>query len=257
MTRARSRSASSASSWHPDRAEVGRRRRVASRPTTRRPSTARPALRDRLVPETTRTLVSTVVALVTGPVVVLLRRARSASTTAPCPWRRASSWVVLAGVSCTLTCVAFAGRRGPELERALLRARPDGRGRVRTLLLGGGSTAWSVQFAVMALLVGFALAQGVAWAAAPALTVLGVAVIVVSWVAVLVSHSVHYARRDVAAGDGLGFAFPGEGPRAYADYVYLAAGVSTTFSTADVTVLDSSRAGWSRPTPSSRSRSTP
>ncbi|MGO3485504.1 MAG: DUF1345 domain-containing protein, partial [Cellulosimicrobium funkei] len=129
-------------------------------------------------------------------------------------------------------------RRGPELERALLRAHPDGRGRVRTLLLGGGSTAWSVQFAVMALLVGFALAQGVAWAAAPALTVLGVAVIVVSWVAVLVSHSVHYARRDVAAGDGLGFAFPGEGPRAYADYVYLAAGVSTTFSTADVTVLD-------------------
>jgi uncharacterized membrane protein len=206
---------------------------------TRRPSTARPALRDRLVPETTRTLVSTVVALVTGPVVVLLAGGPLGLDDRTVPVAAGLLvWVVLAGLSCTLTCVAFAGRRGPELERALLRAHPDGRGRVRTLLLGGGSTAWSVQFAVMALLVGFALAQGVAWAAAPALTVLGVAVIVVSWVAVLVSHSVHYARRDVAAGDGLGFAFPGEGPRAYADYVYLAAGVSTTFSTADVTVLD-------------------
>ncbi|MGO1203671.1 DUF1345 domain-containing protein [Cellulosimicrobium funkei] len=206
---------------------------------TRRPSTARPALRDRLVPETTRTLVSTVVALVTGPVVVLLAEGPLGLDDRTVPVAAGLLvWVVLAGLSCTLTCVAFAGRRGPELERALLRAHPDGRGRVRTLLLGGGSTAWSVQFAVMALLVGFALAQGVAWAAAPALTVLGVAVIVVSWVAVLVSHSVHYARRDVAAGDGLGFAFPGEGPRAYADYVYLAAGVSTTFSTADVTVLD-------------------
>ncbi|MBE9928203.1 DUF1345 domain-containing protein [Cellulosimicrobium cellulans] len=207
---------------------------------TRRPSTARPALRDRLVPESTRTLVSTVVALVTGPVVVLLAEGPLGLDDRTVPVAAGLLvWVVLAGLSCTLTCVAFAGRRGPELERALLRAHPDGRGRVRTLLLGGGSTAWSVQFAVMALLVGFALAQGVAWAAAPALTVLGVAVIVVSWVAVLVSHSVHYARRDVAAGDGLGFAFPGEGPRAYADYVYLAAGVSTTFSTADVTVLDS------------------
>ncbi|MFF8344965.1 DUF1345 domain-containing protein [Cellulosimicrobium funkei] len=207
---------------------------------TRRPSTARPALRDRLVPETTRTLVSTVVALVTGPVVVLLAEGPLGLDDRTVPVAAGLLvWVVLAGLSCTLTCVAFAGRRGPDLERALLRAHPDGRGRVRTLLLGGGSTAWSVQFAVMALLVGFALAQGVAWAAAPALTVLGVAVIVVSWVAVLVSHTVHYARRDVAAGDGLGFAFPGEGPRAYADYVYLAAGVSTTFSTADVTVLDS------------------
>lgn len=206
---------------------------------TRRPSTARPALRDRLVPESTRTLVSTVVALVTGPVVVLLAEDPLGLDDRTVPVAAGLLvWVVLAGLSCALTCVAFAGRRGPELERALLRAHPDGRGRVRRLLLGGGSTAWSVQFAVMALLVGFALAQGVAWAAAPALTVLGVAVIVVSWVAVLVSHTVHYARRDVAAGDGLGFAFPGEGPRAYADYVYLAAGVSTTFSTADVTVLD-------------------
>ncbi|WP_353707755.1 DUF1345 domain-containing protein [Cellulosimicrobium sp. ES-005] len=205
---------------------------------SRRPASTRPALRDRLVPESVRSLTSTGVALVLGPLAVVLavRPLGLDDGTAPVA-AGLLVWVVLSGLYCVLTCVAFAGRRGPALERALVAAHPDGRGRVGTWLLGGGSAAWSVQFALMALLVGFVLAQGVAWAAVPAITVLGVAVIVVSWVTVLVSYSVHYARRDVAAGDG-GFAFPGQGPRAFADYVYLAAGVSTTFSTADVTVLD-------------------
>ncbi|MFD4994242.1 DUF1345 domain-containing protein [Cellulosimicrobium cellulans] len=205
---------------------------------SRRPSSPRTALRDRLVPESVRSLTSTGVALVLGPLAVVLvaRPLGLDDGTAPVA-AGLLVWVVLSGLYCVLTCVAFAGRRGPALERALVAAHPEGRGRARTWLLGGGSAAWSVQFALMALLVGFVLAQGVAWAAVPVITVLGVTVIVVSWVTVLVSYSVHYARRDVAAGDG-GFTFPGQGPRAFADYVYLAAGVSTTFSTADVTVLD-------------------
>ena len=197
-------------------------------------------LRDRLVPESVRSLTSTGVALASGPLaVVLAARPLGLDGGTAAVAAGLLVWVVLSGLYCVLTCVAFAGRRGPALERALVAAHPEDRGRARTWLLGGGSAAWSVQFALMALLVGFVLAQGVAWAAAPAITVLGVAVIVVSWVTVLVSYSVHYARRDVAAGaDDGGFAFPGRGPRAFADYVYLAAGVSTTFSTADVTVLD-------------------
>jgi len=196
-------------------------------------------VRDRLVPEGVRAVTSTVVALVVAPLVVVLTAGPLGLAPDGVPVAAGLlAWAVLSGLYCTLTCVAFAGRRGRALERALLDAHPDGRGRARRLLLGGGSAAWSVQFAVMALLVGVALAQGSAWAAVPGMTVLGVAVIVASWVTVLVSYTVHYARRDVAAGGAGGFGFPGDGPRAFADYVYLAAGVSTTFSTADVTVLD-------------------
>ncbi len=64
---------------------------------------------------------------------------------------------------------------------------------------------------------------------------LGVSLVVVSWVAVAVSFTVAYLVEDVQSG-GKALGFPGKEVhyRPLADYAYLAVAVSTTFGTTDV-----------------------
>ncbi|WP_157621754.1 DUF1345 domain-containing protein [Serinicoccus hydrothermalis] len=64
---------------------------------------------------------------------------------------------------------------------------------------------------------------------------LGVSLVVVSWVAVAVSFTVAYLVEDVQSG-GKALGFPGKEVqyRPLADYAYLALAVSTTFGTTDV-----------------------
>lgn len=203
----------------------------------------RPPLRSRLVPETVRSWTALVVGVVVSvPSSVVLMPAGTGDIAAALAAALAFG-VVVAVTYCVLSVVAFAGLRGRPLREALERSVP--RRRWSAWAIGGGAAAWSVQFSVLALCVGVALARGTGVVEDPAVVVLGVALVLSAWATVLVSYTLHYARLDAGVGrggqetgEGPRFAFPGEGPRAFADYVYVAAHVSTSFSTADVTVLD-------------------
>lgn len=63
-----------------------------------------------------------------------------------------------------------------------------------------------------------------------------VALIVVGWVCVLVSFAVAFHADDLVE-DRAALRFPGDGVPEWADYVYFAVSVMTTFGTTDVTVL--------------------
>jgi len=63
-----------------------------------------------------------------------------------------------------------------------------------------------------------------------------VALIVVGWVCVVVSFAVAF-RADDLVEDRRALEFPGDGVAEWADYVYFAVSVMTTFGTTDVTVL--------------------
>jgi uncharacterized membrane protein len=204
----------------------------------------RPPLRSRLVPETVRSWTSLAVGVVVSvPSSQALAPAGRTGDVAAVALAAALAFgVVVAVTFCALSVIAFAGLRGRPLREALERSVP--RRRWSAWAIGGGAAAWSVQFSVLALGVGVALARGTGVVEDPVVVVLGVALVLSAWATVLVSYALHYARLDAGAGvdqkpvGGPRFGFPGEGPRAFADYVYVAAHVSTSFSTADVTVLD-------------------
>lgn len=63
-----------------------------------------------------------------------------------------------------------------------------------------------------------------------------VVLIVVGWLCVLVSFAVAFHADDLVE-DGAALQFPGDGVPEWADYVYFAVSVMTTFGTTDVTVL--------------------
>lgn len=70
------------------------------------------------------------------------------------------------------------------------------------------------------------------------LVTLSAALIVLSWVTLLLTFTVSYVCLDARRGWGQ-LGFPGEGERTTADYVYFAVTVSTTFGTSDVDVRTS------------------
>ncbi|UUI71738.1 DUF1345 domain-containing protein [Cellulomonas xiejunii] len=71
---------------------------------------------------------------------------------------------------------------------------------------------------------------------APLLVAICVALIVSAWATMVLTYAVDYLRRDAATG---GLRFPGEGPRVFSDYLYVAVSVGTTFGTTDVEVTSS------------------
>ncbi|MFC8922193.1 DUF1345 domain-containing protein [Cellulosimicrobium sp. NPDC057127] len=204
----------------------------------------RPPLRSRLVPETVRSWTALVVGVVVSvPSSVVLSTRAGTSDAAAVLAAALGFGVVVAVTFCVLSVAAFSGLRGRPLREALERSVP--RWRWSAWAIGGGAAAWSVQFSVLALGVGVGLARGTGAVEDPVVVVLGVALVLSAWATVLVSYTLHYARLDAGVGRGgrgldagPRLAFPGDGPRAFADYVYVAAHVSTSFSTGDVTVLD-------------------
>ncbi len=71
---------------------------------------------------------------------------------------------------------------------------------------------------------------------APLLVAMCVVLIVTAWATMVLTYAVEYLRRDGATG---GLRFPGEGPRVFSDYLYVAVSVGTTFGTTDVEVTSS------------------
>ncbi len=70
----------------------------------------------------------------------------------------------------------------------------------------------------------------------PVLVALGIVLVVSAWLTMVVTYAVDYLRRDATDG---GLRFAGDEPRVFADYLYVAVAVATTFGTTDVEVTRS------------------
>jgi uncharacterized membrane protein len=143
-----------------------------------------------------------------------------------------SAWAAFCAIFTVLTMVAFRRADGPTLTRWLRATRgPSERGaRIWWSINGGGAVWWALAGATFTMyaLVSLATSPTIA----PALVIwMGVSVVVGSAVVIVVSFAVLYARTDAESG---GFDFPGGTPPRFADYVYLAIQVSTTFGGSDV-----------------------
>lgn len=151
-------------------------------------------------------------------------------------------FVAMAGYLCAyvvLTVLAFTRCSWAEVDAwAHRRERSNTVGRLLGTTRPGPLVATSVS--LVALVVGVVwlpvqidtgaglLPQGVAVA-------LAVLLLVSAWLTVAVTYAVAYLLHDVRSGHrALGF--PGEDPRSWEDYAYLALSTSTTFGTTDVEV---------------------
>lgn len=65
---------------------------------------------------------------------------------------------------------------------------------------------------------------------------LAVLLVIGAWLTVVVTYSVAYLCHDTRSSSPQ-LIFPGEGPRRWTDYLYLAASISTSFAPGDVQVL--------------------
>lgn len=151
------------------------------------------------------------------------------------------AWTLLAVIQVVLTLITYRGLSGDEFEYAIhadatwqkwLASSPSKR--LRLQLLGSGPVSWSVSISVAALFVVVALVLRPSLREIPMALAFAVVMVVASWVGVSVVYAVRYARVGAAALD-----FPGDGPKGFSDYLYLAIMVQTSFGTADVDVRTS------------------
>ncbi len=146
-------------------------------------------------------------------------------------------WIVYCLVYTITTLHTFRRADGAALARWFRESRAGRqRRRVFELLTLASGPAGSISLCVAALAAVIVFAISADQRANPLLIFLTFLVVACSWMLILISYAVHYAREN---SNETGFVFPGEdrdGPPIFTDYVYLAAQVATTFSTSDVTV---------------------
>lgn len=127
-----------------------------------------------------------------------------------------------------LTRFAWQGLSGLQLRNALLESMPPPRGIVRDLLIGTpaqlSTTAGMLSLGAVAFV---AMQPGTPFA----VLLISLGCVCGSWILVMTSFSVEYAR-EWARADG--FIFPGEDKLVFSDFTYLAVQASTTYSTSDV-----------------------
>ncbi|TPW71521.1 DUF1345 domain-containing protein [Schumannella sp. 10F1B-5-1] len=145
-------------------------------------------------------------------------------------------WAVMAVVMIVLATVAFGRATSGELMRGLRATNPR-RGRLWRLwwgFNGGGAIYWAGGGTATTLIALLAIAVLGGIVTSPGLLLLGgVITIATSFAANIVSYAVRYARAYAEEG---GLEFPGGAEPRFADFVYFAAQVSTTFAGSDVQV---------------------
>lgn len=130
-----------------------------------------------------------------------------------------------AGPHVVARAAAAMPRRGP-VHRWLLLTEP---GAGAALAVGLGAMVTAVVVLPQAGAVPSGLPQ-------PVLVACGIVLVVSAWVTMVVTYAIDYLRRDLRDG---GLRFAGDEPRVFADYLYVAVAVATTFGTTDVEVTRS------------------
>lgn len=153
------------------------------------------------------------------------------------------AWTIFTVLHLGLTRAAYGGLDAAQLRRRLAEDAPARRSRstradrLRHGLLDGWwrteAPSWSVQVSVLSLAVVVWIIAVPALHGSVALLAWTLAMVAGSWADIAVMFAVHYARADLVRP---GLAFPGEEPRRFTDYAYLALAVQATFGTTDVAV---------------------
>lgn len=145
------------------------------------------------------------------------------------------AWDVYALVQILLTVRAFSGVAPERLPALVERTRPSSR--VHKLLTFGEGPGTAVTLAAVAL-SGAALLPRLDLTTSSGNLLRGaviIASVVLSWVVVVVSYAVFYARRDF---EERGLDFPGDdAAHGWSDYLYFSLAVAATFGTTDVEVV--------------------
>lgn len=142
-------------------------------------------------------------------------------------------WTAIALLFVVLALAVFGRATPSELRRWLIATTPPNERLKRFWwgFNGGGGIYWAMAGTMLAISALVLIATSRADSGNPLIVATGIAVVVSSMLLIIVSYAVRYAREDATAG---GAGFPGDSPRRFADYVYFAAQVSTTFGGSDV-----------------------
>lgn len=150
--------------------------------------------------------------------------------------------IIFALAHAWLSLMTFRSLDSSELRRALRAGHRDRGlfGRIlnipglRSLVGGSDAPAFGRQLALIALFAVGVMLIDPQLRGALLLRLLAILLVVSSWINLVVTYAVHYARLHALADSGL--QFPGRDERTLWDYLYLSAAVQTTFGTTDVTV---------------------
>ncbi|PFG69205.1 putative membrane protein [Propionibacteriaceae bacterium ES.041] len=185
--------------------------------------------------ETTRALVAIAIALVPAVIGYLIFATLHGEFSAKEIGAVMLGWVFYGVAYGVLTWLAFRSASAAELQ-ALVR-RPRGETRAMRWFLGGGDGPDSALALALVAFAGASILPRIETVgSAPdrtVLSVLAIAVVAVSWIIVVVSYAVYYARLQADHG---GLAQPGGKEPVFWDFLYFALMVNTTFGTTDVDV---------------------
>ncbi len=182
-----------------------------------------------------RVLVASVVMIAAVFPVVRLANAWFADTLVPIVFSIFALWSLYGVLWIALTLWTFHGLSGAAFRERLDDSTPRGRaGRISHVLSGGNGGAWAAQLALVSTVAVLLLSRVPELGGEPALLGAAVAVVTVSWLLIVCSYAVRYAREQ---GLEPGLEFPGAAPLAFSDYFYLATQLSTTFASSDVQVV--------------------
>jgi uncharacterized membrane protein len=145
-----------------------------------------------------------------------------------------AGWTGMALSSCAVTVLVFRRVPGRTLADWLRQTTP--RTRARRILhtsMGVGAVSWAATGSAIAVVAVVILAFDPMLRREPVPVFTGIAVVVSSMLMIICAYAVRYAREDADTG---ALEFPGtEHPR-FADYLYFAVQVATTFGPSDVMV---------------------
>lgn len=140
-----------------------------------------------------------------------------------------------------LTWLAFAPLPADRLRRVVEVTNPQSRSDRRLRALAGvNASGWTATAALLALLGVLLVSIDSELRSNPLVLTGSVLVVVTGWVTIIIANALAYLREDV---DRPGLEFPGDHGPVWRDYVYLAAQVSTTFATSDVSVVSTRMRG--------------
>lgn len=145
-----------------------------------------------------------------------------------------AGWTGMALVSCIVTVLVFRRASGRTLSAWLRQTTPHTRARrLLHLSMGVGAVSWAATGSAIAVVSVVILAFDPALRREPVPVFSGIAVVISSMLMIICAYAVRYAREDANSG---ALVFPDtEHPR-FADYLYFAVQVATTFGPSDVQV---------------------
>lgn len=144
-----------------------------------------------------------------------------------------AAWILFVLAYGILTLWAFRHRDRTALETVVRRSQPTERRTVLTWLIdGGGAMSWTVQVAVLSVVIIVVLMTNERYRTSVVMTLGGGLVVAMCWLMMVISYAVQYAREDIRRP---GLEFAGSEPPVFDDYLYQAITVSTSLAVSDVT----------------------